>query len=545
MSAEGGYRELLTAMDVGTYSKYIFDPVRSDIANCLMKMKIINSRNITKKMFTEKVSMLDSLDKKKIIKYLEKKYKFSYPNASYSPTLIEVEGYDVKPINVPSNRLVNGKQTEFEINIPYNVNYNFLGSQFIKCVFKVPKLSNPSAVPQNYEAKFEYTAKPGIRLLQKIQAMSDIAEFDSYGQNDVLKFENDSLPSNIYKLWNDLIGQDLGTETVVYNPSTEANEVHIMKVGYQTPKADPGQLVVYIPLLFAHNRNLNDKLNLAIFNKNTLSFKGRFAPSEYMVRASAFSTTSLTTPSIPLSVDALEFESCELYSLVSAVDDTMYAMNLGLFYNKLYDYTKHERYEIGESKHESFYIKGQGEVLQMAIMCRPVSYAADFERWTEFTPVRDVCYPVPVAVDDPANPGFMKVSILGSLARLPIRPFKYINLMNNSIPMLVDGTKDGSGDPAIWEIIDTFSKSYRYLDYQVRKTGMIYFNFNPHVNTKRIAALYNMSKLLYSYLKYATSDGVPTNPNGSLVNPYEVIIFRNILNDHLMSGDSIVKTAIN
>jgi len=545
MSAEGGYRQLLEAMDTGTYSKIIFDPVKGDILNCLLRMGVVSSRDISKKSFVERVSMLNAIEKKKIIKFLEKKYKFSYPNASYSPTLIEVEGYDVKPINVPSQMLNNGRPTEFEIDIPYNVNYNFVGSQFIKCVFSEPQLADPTQVPRNYVAKFDYCPKPGIRLIRRIQAMSDIAEFDAYEQDDVLKFENDSLPDNIYKLWNDLIGQDLGIESVVYNPSTESNEVHTVKIGYQTPKEQPGKLVVYIPLLFAHNRNLNDKLNLAIFNKNTLSIKGLFNNSEYIVRATAFSTNSLTDPPVPLAVSPLKFESCELYSLMSAVDDTMYAMNLGLFYNKLYDYTKHERYEITESKHENLSIRGQGEVLQMAIMCRPVSYAADFEKWVEFTPVNDACYPVPIAVDDPANPGFMKVAIAGAKARVPVRPFKYINLMNNGVPMLVDGTKDGSGDPAIWEIIDTFSKSYRYLDYQVRKTGMIYFNFNPHVNTKRIAALYNMSKLLYSYLKYATSDAIPTNRNGSLVNPYELLVFRSILNDHIMSGDSIVKTAIN
>lgn len=544
MSAEGGYRELLTAMEVGYYSKRMFTPVRDDITNCLFKERVLPSGTISKKMFIESVSMLDAVTKKKIIKFLEKKYKFSYPNASYSPTLIEVEGYDVKQINVPSNQLVNGKTTDFEVDIPYNVNYNFIGSQFIKCVFSLPELENPSQIPRGYEAKFWYTTKPGIRLLNEILAMSDTSEFDSYKQNDVLKYENDSLPDNLYELWNQMIGQDLGEDAVVYNPSTEANEVHKLKIGYQTAKAKPDKLTVFIPLLFAHNRNLNDKLNMAIFNKNTISFKGKFAPSNYIVSAAAFSTTDASLAPVPLSVQALKLESCQLYSLMSAVDDSMYAMNLGLFYNKLYDYTKHERYEISESRN-TFKLRGKGEVLQMALICRPASYASDFDKWTEFTPTVSTCYPVPIAIDDPANPGTMKVAIFGAQSSIPVRPFRYVNLIYNGIPMLVDGTKDGSGDPAIWELVDTFSKSMRYNNYRVRNTGMIYFNFNPHVNTKKIAAVYNMSKLQDNVLQYATSDGIATNPNGSLPSPLEIIVFRDILNDHLMSGDSIVKTAIN
>jgi hypothetical protein len=545
MSAEGGYREILTAMEVGTYSKVLFDPVNADITKCLLRERIISSSRVNKKSYIDQVSMMDPQLKKKIIKSLENKWKFSYPNASYSPALIEVEGYDVKPINVPSNTLRTKTSTEFSINLSYNDNYNFVGSQFIRCIFKVPKLADPTQVPIGYVPKFWYTGRPGIRLLQNISALSDTAEFDKYTQNDVLKFETDSLPDNIWEIWNKLIGQDLGVDSSAYNPSTEANEIHRIKIGYQTAKSDPDKLVVYIPLLFSHNRNLNDKINLAIFNKNTISFKGNFAPSNYMVRAAAFNPDSVESPPILLDVAPLEFESCDLYSLLSAVDDKMYAMNLGLFYNKLYNYIKHERYEITESKSESLILRGRGEVLQMAIAARPSSYAADFDKWQELSPVVTSCYPVPIAVADPANPGSFKISIVGSQVDKQVSPFKHINLMYNSIPMLVDGTKDGSGDPKIWELIDTFSKSYRYLDYQVRKTGLIYFNFNPHVNTKRIAALYNMSKLDRNYLKYTTSDVVPTNPNGSLVSPYEVLVFRDIMNDHVMSGDSLVKVSIN
>lgn len=543
MSAEGGYREILTAMEVGTYSSKLFAPVNDDITKCLLRARVIGSRDINKKNYIDQVSMMDGSLKKKIIKSLEKKWKFSYPNACYSPALIEVEGYDVEPIAVTA--LKQTAQVEFSIDLKYNVNYNFIGSQFIKCVFKLPTLADPSQVPQGYVPKFWYTGRPGIRLLQSIKALSDTAEFDEYTQNDVLKYESDSLPDNIWELWNKLIGQDLGVDSVAYNPSSEVNEVHRVKVGYQTAKSVPDKLVVYIPLLFAHNRNLNDKINMAIFNKNTISFKGQFAPSNLMVRAAAFNPATIESSPVLLDVNPLEFESCQLYSLMSAVDDKMYAMNLGLFYNKLYDYIKHERYEIKESKSESLILRGRGEVLQMAIAARPASYSGDFDKWQELTPVVTSCYPVPIAVADPLNPGEYKLSIVGSQVNTQVRPFKYINLMYNSIPMLVDGTRDGSGDPVIWELIDTFSKSYRYLDYQVRRTGLIYFNFNPHVNTKRIAAVYNMNKLDRNYLKYETSDAVPTNPNGSLVSPYEVLVFRDIMNDHLMSGDSLVKVSIN
>lgn len=544
MSSEGGYREILAAIESGEYSQKLFGPVNNDITKCLLREGVLSSRNANKKTYIDRVGMMDPITKKKIIKSLEKKWKFSYPNACYTPALIEVEGYDVKPIEI-SKTLKNGAQTEFSIDLQYNVNYNFVGSQFIRCIFKVPTLADPTQVPQGYTPKFWYTGRPGIRLLQNITALSSTAEFDSYTQNDVLKFESDSLPENIWEIWNRLIGQDLGTDTFAYNPSTEANEVHRVKIGYQTAKGQPDKLVLYIPLLFAHNRNLNDKLNLAIFNKNVISFKGNFAPSDYMVRAAAFNPNSVESAPIQLDVNPLEFESCDLYSLMSAVDDKMYAMNLGLFYNKLYSYTKHERYELSENRSESLILRGRGEVLQMAIAARPASYAKDFDKWQELTPVVTSCYPVPIAVSDPANPGEYRLAIVGSQVDLQVRPFKYINLMYNSIPMLVDGTKDGSGDPAIWEIVDTFSKSYRYLDYQVRRTGLIYFNFNPHVNTKRIAAMYNMNKLDRNYLKYATSDAIPTNPNGSLVSPLEVLVFRDILNDHVMSGDSVVKRSIN
>lgn len=110
---------------------------------------------------------------------------------------------------------------------------------------------------------------------------------------------------------------------------------------------------------------------------------------------------------------------------------------------------------------------------------------------------------------------------------------------------MTDGTKDGSGDPALWYKVDPFVKSLKYPDYFIRRKGMIYFNFNPHVNTKKIGCMFNMSKLIDSTLQYEISDEIGFNIALDLNEPYQIFVFRNILNNHIMAGDNVTKQSIN
>jgi hypothetical protein len=474
---------------------------------------------------------------------MQRSFGFSYPNAKFMPVLTEVEGYDLTEISVPSQQLANDKVTQFDVNLPYNSNYSFLGSQFIKVKTNKPELEDPTQVPRGYVVRFWYCPKTGIRLLNKVAAMSDISEFDGYHHRDVLKYENDCLTDNLYELWNRLIGNDLGTQANVYNVMSETTEVVTIKDGYQTGKADPDPLTVYIPLLFSYNRNLNDKINLSAFNKNTLSIKGEFQHNNLIIRAAAFDPNNLQAAPIPLAVKPLVIDQCSLLGLFTALDDVMFALNMQLYYNHLYSYIKSHSYAVKESNVE-VKLRSREESLQMAVIARPKWYANDFDLWTEFTPIKKVCYPVPIAQLDPLT-GNYKVAIQGAELNKSVEPFKYINLFYDGICMMADGTKDGTGDPKIWSEIDVFSKSMRYLDYRVRKFGMTYFNFNPHVNTKKISFIYNFGKMDGSILRIRFSDEIPTNPNnGALSEEYEIITFSEALNFHLASGDAMVKTVI-
>jgi hypothetical protein len=500
MSSEGGYKMLNEAMLAGHYSRQLFSKNLQEVFEFGVRRKIF-SPNDTQETASKRIGLLAVRDKKRIIKEMEKRFKFSYPNSSYAPTLQEVEGYSTQQITVPS-QLRQAVRTGFEVNVPYSVNYNFLGSQFIELEFEEPTLADPNYVaPANTEVRFWNTSRPGIRSFPEIQINSDAAEFDKYQDYDVLKYENDSLPSNISRLWYELMGEDLGQDAQVYNVSESTHQVIRFKNGYQTAKAAPGRLLMHVPLLFAHNRNLNDKLNMAIFNKRTINIKGSIAPSRHIVRAALFSTVSVETAPIELEVAPLKIRKCTLLNLVSAVNDVMFALNLGLYYNKLYDYTKHERYSISNKK-DGLKLRGTGEVLQMAVMARPKSYSEDFDKWIELTPVQSECHAVPIVVDDPVNPGMKKLAIGSAKVYKQVSPFKSISLYNNGVNILTDGTKDGSGDPALWHKIDPFIKALKYPDYFVRRSGMIYFNFNPHVNSKQIGCMFNMGKLKDSILNY-------------------------------------------
>jgi hypothetical protein len=541
MPSDGGYKIFNDGMLVGHYSTKFFKNNYEEVVKFGVRNNIF-SENSTVSKVVNSIRDIDTRSKKFLIKEMEKRFKFTYPNSVYTPTLQEVEGYDVIPI--PVKELSKTKKTEFGINVPYNINYNFLGSQFIKFVFERPTLETVPTIPQGSEVRYWAPPHPGIRLIDEAFVTSDNTVFDNYTSYDVLKYQNDSIPDNVYEAWNDLMGHDLGKEASVYNISESVHQVLKYKDGYQTAKADPGELVLHVPLLFAHNRNLNDKLNMSIFNKKTIRIGGRLTESTNMVKAALFSTTSVSTPPEELSVKPLKIKSCSLINLTSAVNDVMFALNLGLYYNKMYDYVKHDRYPITNKKGE-IKLRGNGEVLQMGIIARPISYHRDFDKWCEFTPVDYKCAYVPIVVDDPVNAGMKKLSIATAKLYNSIPPFKNVNLKYEGVHLMNDGSTDGEGDSALWHTIDPFVKLLKYPGYFIRKRGMIYFNFNPHVNTKRIGCVFNMSKFRDPQLSYEISDLVGFNVAMDLNETLEVFVFRNILNNHVMAGDTITKAVVN
>ena len=252
MSSQGGYKVILSSLPVGLVTGRIFSPARKQLASYL------RSNGVKGRADNELVAGIAGLPieiRKSIIYDMQHKFGFSYPNAKYMPVLTEVEGYDLKDIEVAGGTLANKRLTEFGVDFPYNSHYTFVGSQFLRVVTSVPEIANPSAVPQGWVVRYDYTKKPGIRLLNKIDAMSDISVFDSYNQVDVLKYENDSLTDNVYEIWNQMIGNDLGVDAELYNALSQTTQVYRIKDGYQTGKATQEPLDIYIPLLFSHNRS--------------------------------------------------------------------------------------------------------------------------------------------------------------------------------------------------------------------------------------------------------------------------------------------------
>lgn len=544
MSSQGGYKLVFEAMKAGIITKKLFQPIKGELKyqiDSSLHPHII-SRLQTDNDYYDIVSQLKVETRKRIISRVKSKYGFSYPNSKYMPVINEVEGYDLKKIEIPGGELQNGKTTEFGVDFPYNAHYTFVSSQFIKVATEKPEIADPSKVPDDYVVRYWYTSKPGIRLLNRLGAYSDISEFDNYNQIDVLKYENDSLNDNIFEIWNRLIGNDLGTEARTYNPLLETTEVRTIKTGYQTGKLEQDPLVVYIPLLFAHNRNLNDKINLASFSKKTINLKGYLEKNELVVRAAAFNPADPSEAPVLLDVKPLRIKECSLYSLFTALDDMMSTLNMGIYYNNLFSRTKSERYEI-KSSTTSLKLSERSESLQLAVMARPKWYSSDFDLWTEFTPVNRFCYPIPLAVPDLVNGGY-KLVVQGAEYLKSFSAFKSINLFNDGVCIMADGTKEGTGDPRLWSQVDVYSKSLRYLNYKVRKDGMIYFNFNPHVNTKKISCVYNFGKLDSSVLNMELDPAVGFTYNGNLSEPYELITFSDALNEHLTSGDSLTRVIV-
>ena len=548
MSSQGGYKLVFEAMKAGIITKKLFSPVKAELKYQLLQRVNPETASMVNRAKTDNelydiVSRLQIDTRKKIIRGVKSRFGFSYPNSSYMPVISEVEGYDFTKIDVPGGELRNGKTTDFGYNFSFNSHYTFLGSQFLKIVTEKPVIADPSKVPNGYVVRYWYTSKPGVRLINRIGAYSDISEFDNYNQLDVLKYENDSLNDNIYEIWNELIGNDLGTEAKIYNSALETTEVRTVKVGYQTGKLEQDPLSVYIPLLFAHNRNLNDKINLSSFNKKTINLKGLLEKNELIVRAAAFNLTDPSETPVLLDVAPLKIKECGVYSLLTALDDMMITLNLGNYYNNLFSRTKSDRYEV-KSSVKDIKLVDRSESLQLAVMARPKWYSTDFDLWTEFTPVQKFCYPTPIAIPDIVNGGY-KLVIQGAEYLKPISAFKSINLFNDGVCIMADGTKDGNGDPRLWSQVDVYSKSYRYLNYRVRKQGIIYFNFNPHVNTKKISCVYNFAKLDSSVLHVEFNSDVGFTFNGDLGEPYELVAFSDALNEHLTSGNSLTRVIIN
>lgn len=514
-----------------------FDRIRSNIDHLTF------GKNAPQMSLSQKKNILENLtntQRKKIKQYVNKNYSVSNFDKYYQFLSPEIEGINRTAINV-TDCLKGNESTKFDVDLLINKDYNVSGEQFIKIRFKKPELDPSAVIPQgNYQVRFWYTNKPGIRSLEEIMAKSNTNSYDYFNRDAALFFHSQNTLYNMREKFDRLIGEDNGVEGSVYIQMSEVYEVRKIKTGFQTPKANPDNLDFYIPLIFNSSRDFNHRINSINFSKNTLSYTGKFAPSDELVFAAAFNLDDPLETPIPLKVKPLKFEICELISFISASNDLCYLLDINSSSNLFSDFYG-SRSKILSEAEADIDIGRIGEVTQIAFAVRPANYrnSKDWDKFTQYD-----CYtsPIPVPVLDNGN---IIISIDNLRSNIPVEVLDQIGIFYDGDKIFYNGENQNNENASFYSVLDPYVKSKRCFEYDPAE-GLYHFNINPYVSNERIAMIYNFNALEKSMLRYRFKKDNPNiSSNGDLIEKYELVMFYHKISAQNVSGNNISDFVLN
>jgi len=460
-------------------------------------------------------------------KKLLKSIKNAFPNknwSDYKGCVPEVTDYVETCQTGSLKQLRQDEFTDFTFDIKVNNDYLFIYDQYIRFETEEPEL-DISKIPDsiaNFDienVRFRYAAKPGIRLFHEYNLGCDTANVQTIQQDEVLLKDKHYIPTNLTDLWNEHIGHDLGVESNVVLPDTDAIMVQKLKLGYQTPKKQQNGLRLMVPLFFNHNETHENRLNTGMMTKNTLSVRGQLQKSNMMVTAEYYDGVEdpIKLECLPLKVKKFNLVTCYVH-----LDDVMHALSLTVSWNRLVSLVDVKYYHIKDLE-EPIVLRGQATSEAMTISVRPFNYANDFDKWLEFGEVEEVCTQVPIVIND----------INGDPGQLAISPTKYLRPVQILEKIGFEYGEEFIKSPQPPEIYDLVVKSK--LTKNTRKLnakaddGLYMLLFNELYLTNQISCLYNQASLFEPILRLELRKDM-MNAEQILNEKYTVTVFTHMLN---------------
>jgi hypothetical protein len=496
---------------------------------------VFPGRSVIEAEIVDRINSMDGVKKRILKKKIEANSFFNPRARKYRGGIHESTYYLRTPITM-CETLDNAKKTSFAVDVSVGREYSFISKQYVEMRLKKPvPLDENFVVPQGKKLKYFFTRFPAIRAVEELKLYADTVEVESFNYMTNFKQFKDNITDNYWEHYNEIIGEDMGTEAEMYSPLSETIIVQKIKVGLQTPKDDHGTITMATPLIYSFNKDFNDKFNISNFNPGTVNMKGSFAKSTDLVRGFLYSDDNVDPP-IPVPLAPLEFECHpELVTEISAVDDVWWALNYDVRASHVYDYEEVEYYTATELRSE-FKLSGRGEVTQMAVAARPLSYHGTFENWYNLSHTIEVCHPNAIILQGPNN--MLNVGISSAVAKKSVSVIEEIDLAANEISLLIDKKARNFSQ---YEI---FSKSRNDPIYHARTTNeLLYLNFNPDVNGKVISNFFNMSAFSKPVLTIRLSDSLQSPAkNGDLKEKIQIIVYRKIINGIQQACDSMAKT---
>lgn len=490
------------------------------------------------------LSKMDQMTKYKLLKTLADTNKLT-PIPSYwgiIPHLFRTKVTPIKDVckfGTPGN----DQCTKFKVNIPVDPLSTFLGMQYFRIITKPPVISKTSEYdPTDTHIKYDFTPKVGIRALPEIKLTSNGVEVQPYNYLDLLRFDYELVQDNMWKVWNEMIGHDLGEEALLYNPFLESHDVKTIKYGYQTPKHNQDGLDLHIPLFFDHNSSFESKFNLSSYLSDTLTIEGRVNYSKHLVRARYYDD-DLSVDPIEIECEPLDIESFELVSEYFFVDDALHGiMNCKNHSTFVRYWSNQTGCILDKDPSEAITVKGKSSTETYSVCFRPKSYSTDFDKWIYLWEVEKVCHPstllCPVTLLN-GDVVFSKVGVSPAVSYLPRKTLDTIALFNGADILKPEMPVEHYG------LMEKYRVARNHSNFRPRASLIYKFNFNYFHRTNVLSGILPQAKMedgqVQIYYKFKDEY---IDYHGLLLEDWEFVVFRDICNQQI-GVDSSLTTLFN
>lgn len=424
------------------------------------------------------------------------------------------------------------KFAKFSVPIPLENISTFNGPQFLRLRTKPPKLAAGAYDPEDVRVKYRYTAKPGIRAIKELSWTSSGIPVETYSQLDVLRYDVEGVPDNLWEPWNEAIGHDLGQDATLYNQFLDSESTIRVKVGNQTPTHVKPGLDLLIPVLFDFNKTFESKLNNTAFLSNTLQIEGILEHTNMMVTAE-FYDDDVTIPPVTLACEPLEIEDFTLVTTTFMVDDPLHAVMSGKNQSVFVRYWTSHIYPVEKDPCDPIELKGNSNTEAYTVCARPKSYCSDFDKWIYLTEVDKIC--TPTACMTPSAPGvFNRVSVKPSVSYVEKESLETIGLGG--------GEGNFMFKPILpvkyYSILEQVRVARNHPRFRPRYKEMYKLNFDYFYLDNVLTGAMPHGKL--KPILYYTFNTEHLDNDAHLLDEWEIIVFRDTFNKRISKDSSAI-----
>jgi hypothetical protein len=465
-----------------------------------------------------------------------------YNATKYTACLQEIANYrnevDIKLAG--TTRYLTSNKLEFNVDIPIDDERLYIGDQYFKTQLVMDAIPQSTinawiASPPNGLAIFDptkiryrWTQKPGIRFIQEVTFNSDVSGLYTFKQNTILLKDKEFIPHHSKKLWNSLIGHDMGEKSEVVLPDTDAVEIRRIKLGAQTPKASAEPLNMFIPLWYDFNTDPALKLNTGTFRQKSLSFSGLLAPAQYMAIAEYHDGTTqpffLVTPKVKV-------QKFSLIGCYTRLSEYLHALNIYQPWSRLVSIIKEERH-VALDLDEPITVDSKSLAEVLSVVIRPVEYETDFDRWTDFCVSQRVIVQVPIIINNLVGVP-QQAAVGAATCYIPVSIIDEIGVRHDEIDL------KETIDPFFYSTLASYKDGFKNTQYMPDVyTGVHHFKFNESFPRKQFSSLINFASLAKPEVVFKFKPGMISIEN-ILSQPWETLFFIHTINVFKSHGRSM------